>query len=112
LAATFKKCKLFDKTFSKANQQVKSKFKDFLKWKEQNPLEKFGSSDYPFSGAGNLQGYWHAKLTFDVSIIYRQEKGVIYLYGVFSHDDIGTGQPSNITKQKQTKVKLDGQVFT
>lgn len=111
MTVTFKKCKLFDKTFSKAQQPVKNKFKEFVKWKEAHPHEKFGGSDYPFVSAGALQGYWHAKLNFDVSIIYRVEKDVVYLYGVFSHDDAGTGQPANINKQQSLKSKLDNQVF-
>lgn len=111
MAVTFKKCKLFDKTFSKTTQQIKSKFKDFVEWKSAHPTDSFGSSDYPFSGAGFLRGLWHAKLSFDISIIYRQEKEVIYLYGVFSHDESGTGSPSSKVKQSALATKLSNQEF-
>lgn len=111
MAILFKKCKLFDKTFAKATKQVQSKFKDFVNWKKDHPHEKFGSSDYAFSRGGHLSGFSHAKLNFDVSIVYKVDKDIIYLYGVFSHDDIGTGQPANINKQDSAAAKFSNQVF-
>jgi len=111
VTALFKKCKLFDKTFGKATKQVQAKFKEFVNWKKDHPTEKFGSSDYPFTGSGNFSGFWHAKLSFDVSVIYKVEKNIVYLYGVFSHDESGTGQPANKNKQVSLRAKLDHQEF-
>lgn len=111
MTTTFKKCKLFDKTFAKTTKQIQTKFKDFINWKKDHPTEKFGSSDYPFTNSGNFGGFWHAKLSFDVSVIYKQEKGVILLFGVFSHDESGTGQPANLNKQASLRSKLDHQEF-
>lgn len=107
----FKKCKLFDKTFSKVTKQVQNKFKEFVNWKKDHPTEKFGGSDYPFLKSGNFSGFWHAKLSFDVSVIYKVEKNTIFLFGVFSHDDSGTGQPANINRQVSLRSKFDHQEF-
>ncbi len=109
--ATFKKSKLFNKTFEKQDKLTKSKFADFAKFKGENPLQQFGKSDYAFRNNGHFAGLWHAKLTFDKSIVYKHEAGTIYLYGIFSHDDLGTGQPANISKQRSMGEKLRGQVF-
>jgi hypothetical protein len=107
----FKKCKLFDKTYSKADKKIKEKFNEFVKWKSQHPTEKFGSSDYPFNSSAALATFSHAKLTFDVSVVYRYEDGIIYLFGIFSHDESGTGQPQNKNRQVSLRSKLDNQVF-
>ena len=111
MTALFKKCKLFDKTFAKATKQVQTKFKDFVEAKKNNPAEKFGGSDYHFIKAGHLGGFWHAKLSQDISVIYKVDKNIVYLYGIFSHADSGTGTPANINKQDSLRSKLDNQEF-
>lgn len=105
----FKTCKLFDKTFEKyrSNKSVPQKFKEFIRTKSDDPHAKFGSSDYAFTKTSNMPGYWHAKLTFDISLVYKIVGDVCYLYGLFSHDDLGTGQPANIAKQKSNREKFD-----
>ena len=109
----FKTCKLFDKTFKEyqSNKQVVNKFKEFVKWKTEHPNEPFGSKDYSFGNKVVLSGYYHAGLSFDVSLVYRREGNTIQLYGVFSHDDSGTGQPANLNRQQSLKSKLDHQLF-
>lgn len=111
MSVKFRTCKLFQKTFAnyKNNKQVVNKFKEFVARKEQNPDEGFGSKDYSFGRKGNLSGYYHAGLTFDVSLIYNREGDTINLFGLFSHDESGTGQPANINKQQSLKTKLDNQ---
>lgn len=107
----FAKSKLFDKTFEKQQKPIKEKFKNFVLWKQENPNKPFGGSDYSFAKNGVLAGYSHAHLNRDLSLIYKFENGVIYLYGVFSHADSGTGTPSNVNKQQSLKSKLDNQNF-
>jgi hypothetical protein len=46
-----------------------------------------------------------------MSLVYRFANGVFYLYGIFSHRDLGTGTPANMQKQKQAGQKFDNQVF-
>jgi mRNA-degrading endonuclease YafQ of YafQ-DinJ toxin-antitoxin module len=114
---TFRTCKLFDKTFDsyKQNKKVVSAFVAFKNAKMADPTAKYGSKDYKFLN-GPLSKYWHAGLSFDVSIVYTTErKGndfVINLYCVCSHDESGTGQPPNNKKQQSLATRLDNQVFT
>lgn len=109
----FKKCKLFDKTLKKyrENKLVMKKLVEFLKLKNAEPTRPFGSTDYKFTGNPRLRDYWHAHTNHDVSIIYRVvvSGGVttFYLYGLFSHDDLGTGTPPSKHKQDSTADRLD-----
>ena len=73
MAIKVRTCKLFKKTaeaYTK-NKQVKEKLVDFIRTKTENPQAQFGSKDRPFTREGNLSGYWHAGLSFDVSVIYK-----------------------------------------
>lgn len=81
----------------------------FIRFKRDNPLSPFGSKDYPFKGDGPLHGLPHAGLTFDVSIVYSisgKNPNVITLYGIFSHDELGTGNPGNQKRMKQAATRI------
>lgn len=95
----------------KNNPKVVEALREFLKRKAEDPLQPYGSKDYPFKG-GDLVGYRHAGLTFDTSIIYTlkgRNPTVISLYGVYSHDELGTGNPPNQRRQKQASKTLGNQ---
>lgn len=96
-------------------QSIKNKFRDFMEIKRNDPQQPFGSSDKPFKTFGNLDnavpGLRHAHLTFDLSILYRVEGNQVFLYGFFTHDDIGTGQPPSMNRQKGMGSKLANQTF-
>lgn len=115
MAVLFRKCKLFEKTFAayKNNAKVVKAFKEFVNFKSEHPTERFGSKDYKFTGI--LSQYYHSALSFDVSVIYQLKREgadqVIYLYGLFSHDESGTGQPANVNRMKALNSKLDNQEF-
>jgi mRNA-degrading endonuclease YafQ of YafQ-DinJ toxin-antitoxin module len=116
MATLFKKCKLFEKSFEKykTNNRIVQALKAFVESKSEKPDERFGAKDYKFKG-GILGDYYHASLSFDVSVIYQMkregENTVFLLYGIFSHDDSGTGQPSNTKKMQALVTKLDNQTF-
>jgi len=122
MAVVFKICKLFQDTFVdkvQSNPVIKAKFEEFKRAKIENPTQPFGSKDYPmgsFAPIGQaVPKIRHAHLTSDISIFYTisgSNPTVIYLYGLFSHDDSGTGQPANIKKQKSLASKLGHQSFT
>lgn len=112
----FKTSPLFNATLEKfsRNPLVLDKLSEFQKQKAENPVQPFGAKDRMFQGKGNLSGYRHAGLTHDIQIIYKQEGSdptVIKLYMLATHDDVGTGQPANLKRQKQAKKKLDRQTF-
>lgn len=114
-----KTCPLFDETFLRAVQlrgdSFRESFKRFLEFKQQaaksgNPLQPYGARDKPFIPNGQLRSavpnetLIHAHLSHDLNLVYSMtgRNPVIYkLYGFFTHDDLGTGQPANIKRQKQ-----------
>lgn len=80
----------------KGNQQVLAAFREFIDFKSKEPLALFGGKDRPFTGNGSLRGYIHAGITRDISIIYKisgRDPHIISLYGLYTHNDIGTGTP-------------------
>lgn len=87
------------------------KLRDFLQFKERSPYNgrapdgaRYGGTDYMFRTDGKfsaMRGIAHAHLTGDISIVYRIDGDTIRLYGVYTHDAIGTGQPPSTNRQEQ-----------
>lgn len=109
---------LYDATYAVRVQPypaIRKKFRDFMELKRNNPTAPFGSSDKSFSSDGTfsavIPGLRHAHITFDLSIVYKIVGNQIYLYGFFTHDDLGTGQPRNINRQKNAAQRLSNQDF-
>lgn len=94
---------------------IRKKFRDFMEIKRNNPRQPFGASDKPFRSGGHFDnvvpGLAHAHITPDISIVYKVVGNQIYLYGFFTHDDLGTGQPANINRQKSAAQRLANQTF-
>lgn len=116
----FQYCDLFKETYTakSRNPSVVKKFNDFVSAKTSNPIAPYGSSDKPFRGGGffsnSIPKLRHAHITHDISIVYLISgfnPTQIKLYGLFSHDEMGTGQPQNIKKQKSLARQLTNQVF-
>ena len=108
----------FERTLNKFSNQkdrLKRGVKEFLAWKNKNPANGFipnvypgyGNSDKKFKPKGffgsHLPGVAHAHLTHDISIVYLvdRETSTIRVFGLYSHDDIGTGQPEDLNRQEQ-----------
>lgn len=92
---------------------VVNKIEEFKKFKSENPLATFGTNDKPFAATGIYKQYLpkarKAHLTPDISIVYElsgKDPTIITLYGVFTHAQLGTGQPPNLKKQKNMAKKL------
>ena len=117
----FQWCKLFKDTFSdkaKTNADLINTFNEFRKVKEQNPNQQFGSSDSLFIAQGPLAKevpkLRHAHVTRDLSICYTvsgKDPTIIKLYGIFKHDELGTGTPANATRQKNAGRTMSNQNF-
>ena len=108
-------CGLYDETLALYgnNDLVTTALKQFIREKRLNPMGRFGSKDRLFSGEGNLEGYVHAGLTGDVSVVYKLSGNAprtLMIYGIFSHDELGIGQPRNIKRQKANRKRMDAQV--
>lgn len=102
----------------KPSTSLKSKFREFMEIKRHNPLQPFGSSDKPFTGGGifanAIPGLKHAHISFDLSIVYRVEgrnPTEVYLYGFYTHDDLGTGQPPSRPKQNSMARSFKNRTF-
>lgn len=92
--------------------------KDFRQFKSANPLAAYGKSDKSSASDGNFNQevpkIRHAHLTHDVSIWYTisgKNPNIIRLYGVFSHDESGTGQPPARNVQRKLAKKMAKQQF-
>lgn len=101
---------------------AEARFAEFVRAKQQDPTQQFGASDRPFVGASPLglvrPRLMHAHITQDLSVIYHvagRDPTVISIHGVFSHDNIGTGDPRNIRRQKnsadQFQINIDQDRF-
>ena len=97
----------------KDSPQLVQKIKDFRELKSKNPMNPFGSNDRSFTSTGIFKQYLpkalKAHLTPDISIIYElsgRNPTTIKLYGVFTHADMGTGQPANTKIQKNLARRL------
>jgi mRNA-degrading endonuclease YafQ of YafQ-DinJ toxin-antitoxin module len=113
-----RKSDLFSRSFTHYRNLIERKLKAFFEVKMSNPLQSFGASDKPFSSDGvfnkTIPGLKHAHLTQDISIVYRlsgKNPTLLDLYGIFSHQDLGTGQPPNRKVQKSMSQQFDNQVL-
>lgn len=106
-----KATKDFVKTLVKSDQIVRKALDKFIEVKIENPTQRYGKVDKSFVSDGNYVGLMHAHLTFDKSIVYKIESGKLFLFGIYSHDDLGTGQPRNINKQKSMGIKFHNTNF-
>lgn len=117
----FLRCDMFAETAAektRAYPKLASKIAEFFKLKFQSPLQQFGSSDKPFKNEGNftshVPGLRHAHLTHDIMIVYTisgRDPTLFKLYGIFSHDELGIGQPANIKIQKNMARRMSNQNF-
>lgn len=94
-----------------------NKLKEFVNHKMQYPsnggvsndMPGFGSSDKKFRTDGNygkaIRNVSHAHLTSDISVAYLVDGDRLNIYGVYTHDDLGTGQPANVKRQKQMATR-------
>jgi hypothetical protein len=111
----FRRCKLFDQTLA-THQNVTSKLQEFIAFKTNDPMGRFGKKDQHFISGGILvqTGLIHAHLTGDISILYKRsgrDPVIIDLVAILTHDELGTGQPPNIKQQKKMVKTLTSQTF-
>lgn len=114
-------CRLFRDTFSeKGNHypELRNILGDFIATKAQDPTKPFGSRDGPFKNAGHFTGkvpkLRHAHLMHDMNLCYTisgKDPAILKLYGLFKHDELGTGQPSNYRRQQNVATAMANQSF-
>lgn len=100
----------------KDTPNIGEKLKEFISVKSKNPLANFGTNDHPFKSDGIYKRYLpkakKAHLSMDMSLIYEisgRNPTTIKVYGIFTHADLGTGQPPNIKRQKNMAKRLSNE---
>lgn len=122
MAVRFETSPLFDETVKDTvskNPKILALLKDFMATKSANPLAPYGNSDKSSASNGvfnmEVPKIRHAHLTHDISVWYTlsgKDPHVIRLYGIFTHDESGTGQPASNNKQRKLAKKMARQSFT
>ena len=119
----FRRCAEYTRTYLEkivSNQVFKNKLHHFMEIKRNNPTTPINSGeDRMFTGGGNyknaIPNLRHYHISFDISILYRVEneggEPVVYLYGFYTHDELGIGSPSSPTKQKAMARKFQNTQF-
>lgn len=121
-AVVFRTCDLYKETLidkARAYPIIGQKMQEFRQFKAANPLQSYGASDKPFIGdqiyGGTIKNIRHAHLTHDIMVVYTisgRDPIMLDLYGIFSHDELGIGQPKNIKRQKAQAKRMANQQFT
>jgi mRNA-degrading endonuclease YafQ of YafQ-DinJ toxin-antitoxin module len=113
----FRQCSLLSSSVIKY-KELGPKLKDFVNFKLTNPIAPFGSSDKKFASNGSynttVPNLRHAHLSPDVSIVYKvhdKNPMLIDMYGLFSHEELGTGNPSKANTQKTMAKRFSQQSF-
>ena len=113
----FEICPLFSETFGN-HPEVLRKLGDFISQKTRDPLSAFGPNDKVFARktpmSELLPKLRKAHLTHDISVLYDiggRDPIFIKLYAILSHDESGTGQPSNMRIQRSIAKRLSQQSF-
>jgi hypothetical protein len=111
--------------FSSQKDTLKKELIQFINFKNQHPfngslpgkIPGFGDSDKKFRSGGKfdsqLPNLSHAHLTHNLSIVYYldRETQTLRLYGIYSHDDLGTGNPPNTNRQIQMGQRFANMKF-
>lgn len=109
----FRRCDSYKQTYLqkvKPYDSVRRKFADFMELKRWNPTHAFGKSDRGFVSGGVVANLMpnlkHAHITGDLSILYKLERGVIWLYGFYTHGELGTDKSSQVSTLKNSVLRM------
>lgn len=114
-----KDCEYFRETASKylKNPVIAKSLADFIATKQENPNAPYGSSDKSNPEGTPMTKYIrkikHAHLNRDVSVFYTisGKPTELRLYAILSHDEAGTGQPTNPRRQTSVAKQFKNQDF-
>ncbi len=89
---------------------LRKKFRSFMELKRENPNAQFGAKDENFTSGGpftvEVPGLKKSRITLDINIVYKVVGNEIYLYGFYTHKELGTGQPQNINRERGMAKKF------
>lgn len=100
----------------KAVPALARSFRRFMEIKRRDPQAQFGQNDTGFEGSGNFiaknPGLRHAHIGHDMILVYRvSPQNELYLYGFWTHDDLGIGRPANSNRQKSMSQRFANYQF-
>lgn len=111
---------MFDQSYAekvRAHPIVKQKFLEFLASKLRDPLAPYGAKDRGGTTMDPLRAVLpnikHAHLTPDISVFYAIRGGdpkYLDLFGIFTHEDVGQGQPPKKNVQRKMASRLSNQL--
>ena len=114
----YKTCPLYEESVRRHGAKVLGTLIEFMKIKDVNAMQAFGSKDYPFTGHGPIGQHRprliHAGMTRDISLVYGvtgRDPHIILLCGFFTHEELGIGTPPKTKIQKQFVQKAASQKF-
>lgn len=95
------------------------KIAEFKRIKSENPVQPFGKKDIRMISDGpfgrTIDGIRHVHLTQDLSLFYTlsgSNPHVFNLYGIYSHNESGTGDSANVNVQKSLAKRMAGMEFS
>lgn len=93
-------------------QSVVDRLELFIQTKKENPTASFSNRDAPFNSKGPygrlIPKLRHAHLNLDVSVVYKVEGSkptILKIFGLWTHDELGTAGNPRVEKQMATKIK-------
>ena len=99
------------------NDAARKALSRFYDAKRKDPTQLVSPKvDSPFSGTGHfsrsIPGLMHYHVTHDLRLIYLVRGNTVYLYGFYTHDDLGTGEPRNVNRQRSMASQFANMEFT
>jgi len=75
-----------------------------------------GAAEYRFAGNAPIgkavPGIAHHHISQEMSLVYRTEGNTTYLYGIYSHADLGTSTPPKIKTQQSAATRFSNMTFS
>jgi mRNA-degrading endonuclease YafQ of YafQ-DinJ toxin-antitoxin module len=103
MALKIKKCRLFYKSIA-PRPEIAKIIIDFSNFKIVHPIDKFPKckKDKPLVGIYKQLKLCEVYLEYDLRLIYAIRNGTLYLYGIFTHAELGT---DNKPRQQRNMMK-------
>ena len=93
----------------------KEELSQFLSFKRNNPIARYGGKDYPYTGGALADtGARHAHIRSDLIIVYFVEgknPTIIKLCCYTTHEESGTGTPKKPNKQNAFAKYINGMTY-
>ena len=96
------------------------KTSELLEKKRQDPHGKLSNDDYPLGTSGgfaSFPGLMHVPVSHNLRLWYavvpvkkgKETEHQVRAFGVYTHDETGTGSPPNIALQKATALRMSNE---